>query len=75
MTSQLTPTEIVVGTFRYTRRDYTPKRRGEPAGHGWYREGDHRVEVGLEAKVLIDEIARLREENEVPCVANGWMPS
>lgn len=50
-----------VGPYSYKKRPYTPKRQGEDAGHGWVR--DHpRAEVGAEAKVLLDEIDRLRGE-------------
>jgi hypothetical protein len=48
-----------VGRFLYRKRPYTPKRRGETAGHGWVRD-DPRAEVGAEVRVLLDEIDRLR---------------
>lgn len=55
-----------VGPFTYERREYTPKRRGEAAGHGWIRtEGDRRAEVGMENKILLDEIERLRAESDL----------
>lgn len=53
-------TEITVGPFAYTRRPYTPKRRGASAGWGWYREWNgKRAEVGMEAKILVDRIDEL----------------
>lgn len=57
------PSEIVVGEQRYTLRRYT----GKYGGHGWIRRLDGvspDVEVGAEAKALLDEIARLRNEIE-----------
>lgn len=50
---------VAVGKFQYVRRDYTPKRRNGPAGHGWIRQ-DPRAEVGQEVCTLVDEIVRLR---------------
>lgn len=59
------PETVVVGHVTYTLRQFTPKRKGEHAGHGWVREVGHggivhRSEVGAESLMLIDEIVRLR---------------
>lgn len=53
------PDEIVVRSQRYRLRRYT----GRHGGHGWIRENPngHSSEVGQEVKLLLDEIARLRE--------------
>ena len=63
--------EITIGPYRYTRRDYTPKRRGETAGHGWIREAEHRAEVGLEARVLIDALVAERQQKGINSTKYG----
>lgn len=57
----MTEDVLTVGQFSYTRRSYTPKRRGATAGHGWVRDyNGHRAEVGQEVCTLLNEIERLR---------------
>lgn len=64
-TTSSMPDRVTVGPFEYVRRQYHPKRKGDVPGHGWIREGPRpRSEVGAEAKVLIDEIVRLRSDNQ-----------
>lgn len=55
---------VIVGRLEYVRRDYTPKRRGQKAGHGWIRQ-EPRAEVGMEAKILIDEMTTTEEPGRI----------
>jgi hypothetical protein len=67
--TETAPDEIEIAGTKYTMRKFTPKRKGEPVGHGWVRNvawassASGRSEVGAEAVNLIDEIVTLRAEN------------
>lgn len=55
------PDQVEVGRITYTIRRYTPRGRGQTAGHGWVRSvGDHRAEARAEVVALVDEVVRLR---------------
>lgn len=64
------PAEIEIAGTVYEMRRFTPKRKGEPVGHGWLRKvswasasgATGRSEVGAEAVNLIDEIVTLRDQ-------------
>ena len=58
---------MTIGSYTYTIRRYTPKRRGQPAGHGWVRDSP-RAEVGQEVKLLVDEIAKLRRAPDIDSI-------
>lgn len=59
--------QIEIGGVVYVKRQYTPKRKGEHAGHGWVRDVaqetavPHRSEVSAPIALLIDEVLLLRE--------------
>ena len=62
--------EVTIAGITYVRKDYTPKRRGRPAGHGWVRavagasSATGRSQAGLEVNHLVDEVVELRHDLE-----------